>query len=774
MSFKVLLDDLGSSQSGVGYHKDITTIVALRASNEHTRVTAIQLSGYATAGDGGGGEFVWSPGSTAADDGGGVIKPSSVSGAGRWIRIVRGHLFAPDFGLIAGDPTAASANSLQLDAMIAALPSAGGRIHVPPGYYYLGRSLRITKPLILEGSGGGLNAVTTFKLPAAASIVVDSNASAPQNIGGQFSDLRNFAVEGTIPPKWQANHAYNAGNVVTNPYPIAGFTNLVYVAQNSGTSGNTTPAFTVRAAIGYTTEGQTFSDGTVTWKAVSSPGIWFKAQAYMSNIYVNSCPGDGFYGYGYIQVAPATNCSNFKMVDCRAQLNLGRGLYLEGTDAQAGNVITLLAQANWGGGIYDNSDVGNTYLACLCEANGPNFWGANLSTSLFNGAVTVPTPANRNGFFYALQTPGTTGNAEPAWPVVVGQTVNDGTAVWVCAGTFADGQAYRNRNTGLNCSVFLGCYEEPDQQFSDLYAHGAWLGALGGFFTPASTMWRLSHRDFTSGMKYVSGPGITPAIKAEIGNPVVASAFGFNTADGTHDYTLVLSSDLHYWQLLAAGSFAALALGTEDSDEGRGAAVFPTGLYVGSKNTYPKRWQLTTLPIDQIGAPPSSSAGTLGDIVFQRYTPANLGGSQGFPSAWVCTKSAPGATWDELYFDRRRYLFDVSLNPVGNPFVIALVLGTTRRLTIRNNGGGATKQAIQLPTAVAGDQHKYEFVVTDSGGIRILAQNNSSKIRLPGSDSSAGGYIESTQLGAKITLEPIGPSDPIWYATYIQGTWTAA
>lgn len=43
--------------------------------------------GYAAAGDGGGGVFIWDAASAAADDGGMVILPTGHTGAGRWVRV---------------------------------------------------------------------------------------------------------------------------------------------------------------------------------------------------------------------------------------------------------------------------------------------------------------------------------------------------------------------------------------------------------------------------------------------------------------------------------------------------------------------------------------------------------------------------------------------------------------------------------------------------------------------------------------------------------------
>ncbi len=53
----------------------------------------VQMTGYYTPGDGGGGSFCWNATSTAPDDGGLYILPTGHVGAGRWQRIVEGDVY---------------------------------------------------------------------------------------------------------------------------------------------------------------------------------------------------------------------------------------------------------------------------------------------------------------------------------------------------------------------------------------------------------------------------------------------------------------------------------------------------------------------------------------------------------------------------------------------------------------------------------------------------------------------------------------------------------
>ena len=57
-------------------------------------------------------------------------------------------------------------------------------------------------------------------------------------------------------------------------------------------------------------------------------------------------------------------------------------------------------------------------------------WAASTAKVLTNYVI----PATSNGFRYECTTAGTTDSVEPIWPLKVGETVTDGTAVWTCRG----------------------------------------------------------------------------------------------------------------------------------------------------------------------------------------------------------------------------------------------------------------------------------------------------------------------------------------------------
>lgn len=72
------------SSVGSSTVQSVANIAALRLISSST-ISSAQTHGYTTVGDGGSNLFVWSSASTAADNSINVIKPTAVSGAGRWL-----------------------------------------------------------------------------------------------------------------------------------------------------------------------------------------------------------------------------------------------------------------------------------------------------------------------------------------------------------------------------------------------------------------------------------------------------------------------------------------------------------------------------------------------------------------------------------------------------------------------------------------------------------------------------------------------------------------
>lgn len=101
------------SSIGGGDYKVLTfdTIADLKLKIGSQKEPTAQTSGYYAAGDGGGNSFYWDGTSSAVDNGGTIIKPTFVSGAGRWLALNKYSFSVEQFGAY-GDGVADDTNAL--------------------------------------------------------------------------------------------------------------------------------------------------------------------------------------------------------------------------------------------------------------------------------------------------------------------------------------------------------------------------------------------------------------------------------------------------------------------------------------------------------------------------------------------------------------------------------------------------------------------------------------------------------------------------------------
>ena len=114
----------------------------------------INVLGYYTKGDGGGGLFYWDSVSTEADNSGTIIQATGVT-TGRWKRVISGNLNIKWFG--------AKGDNIQDDTdYINKALSLGGGISFPKSTYKITNSLNYTgtKSIFIDGGGATLNCVT--------------------------------------------------------------------------------------------------------------------------------------------------------------------------------------------------------------------------------------------------------------------------------------------------------------------------------------------------------------------------------------------------------------------------------------------------------------------------------------------------------------------------------------------------------------------------------------------------------------------------------------
>lgn len=117
----------------------VENIAALRATSfsDAPDKKSVYVRGYYTAGDGGGGNFYWSDTATAADNGGTIIKATSIT-TGRWKRIITGDVDFKMFGA-RGDSVSDDSDPVQraIDAFQEGIINSGAHFIFSKGRYLI-------------------------------------------------------------------------------------------------------------------------------------------------------------------------------------------------------------------------------------------------------------------------------------------------------------------------------------------------------------------------------------------------------------------------------------------------------------------------------------------------------------------------------------------------------------------------------------------------------------------------------------------------------------
>lgn len=302
-----------------------------------------------------------------------------------------------DFG---GDASGVGANDAAFAAALASVTAnpngayrGGPRLFFPPGKYRFDDSIQLKKTVILEGCGTGQE-------------------------GGQATVLQ-FPVDthGIIV------HRYNTiGDTVESPTTTAGDASIIRNMQIRGTKTGT---------VGH--------------------GIWLRARATVEQVYVQDFAENGIHvvaasgGGGSFE----GNANNFHITYCRINGCNRHGLYIDGTDANAGVVTHLDCSGNGGWGVYDSSFLGNLYLGCHTNNN------AMKCRVYHNGAYWIcgkantgiaPGTDNRYWYWYAS-------GAAPSLPYY---------PAWDIATAYNEGGSYKTDNINQQ-TVFVACYAEGSQ-----------------------------------------------------------------------------------------------------------------------------------------------------------------------------------------------------------------------------------------------------------------------------------------------------------------------
>lgn len=160
-------------------------------------------------------------------------------------------------------------------------------------------------------------------------------------------------------------------------------------------------------------------------------GVVMFAPMALRDVYIEGFGGDGIHIQAGASERSGTNADAWQIYNCRVELCSGNGLFLQGSDANAGCAIGLQCSDNGGWAIRDISQVGNTFIACLSHENGRDQNGNPLVPRLAFQAVApdASSPIPRSLFLNCYSE----GHSEIDAPNIVlgGYMEIKGNAVWL-------------------------------------------------------------------------------------------------------------------------------------------------------------------------------------------------------------------------------------------------------------------------------------------------------------------------------------------------------
>jgi len=326
-------------------------------------VTAIDLLGYRSPGDGGGGRFSWIAGSlptgapTPARGSVFVAAASGSSGAGYWKR----------------DITDNTVNVVWFDVQTSTSASAA------------------TSTIRTNNSNGIDDAIET------GYFLLHNTATFPH---GNSKNTFKIYVPGN-------KYSYYVANSITLERGIEFYGDNTYwgnqteIRTPEGSSGmiiKAAPYFiqTVTVHDLALVYGDVLNDPTYETEDGSVHGIDASTIVYLENVTARGYPGDGFHLYATKTTENASVDVSFsRIMNCRSVHNSRHGFYIGGADANGCTVQNTEARLNKVFGYYESSAFGNHYVAAASQNNGP---GADTSNTTVGGGYYIAGSSNKSSF----------------------------------------------------------------------------------------------------------------------------------------------------------------------------------------------------------------------------------------------------------------------------------------------------------------------------------------------------------------------------------------
>lgn len=426
------------------------------------------------------------------------------------------------------------------------------------------------------------------------------------------------------------------------------------IVHNTDTIGATTEATPTGGANGSVVEGLELKSGGGTIANIADDtmghGIWLRARAELRHVSVYDFPGHGVKilanQLGGSSIKGNANAWRMDVVRCAG--NHLSGVYVNGSDANAGYGTLIDANNNGRWGIEDASFLGNSWVGCHESANGGNGTGEN------SGASCV---ADYNGSSYLLNVDASEADAVATQPGtdksvwIEDSGLTQGVA-WTGSdpeGTFHHGGGYKS--TGPNArTVFIGCYTEPGKG-SQFKKPTVWIGGHETFDTHGShggfapdvnkTRMRGSYELSNLDSQWPIEPGRPASLQLNWNTASLMQLLvDGDSGDGLR--LAVWQDSIGMWGVEhSSGGKSAMRYSTTLTTRsyGRpsvdpGMVAFEDGFFLGQYDNARHMWNDT--------AAPTNGNHARGEIRWNRDQ--STGGCLG----WVCTASGSPGTWAEI------------------------------------------------------------------------------------------------------------------------------
>jgi hypothetical protein len=619
----------------------ISTIAQLRGANYHS-VGARKISstdkiyatllGYYSINDGGGGQFFWSDTSTVADDGGIYIKPTSVSGAGRWIR-----QFNPAdpinvlwFGFKADNTTD---NYPMWVKMYGYLVTNRIKQMAGSSYDYYAQ----LHAIYFSPNENYYRFYHTIRLE------YNMNINGASSYDHNWSSKLMFPADsvGIIiswPDQLSAGHG-TSGTIVKN---------IFLFAQNPvGNYDTTAHAFKINAPVNF------------------------------ENVGIDNFGGNGFDLDQTLPVTSSSDLSYFNMCNASRCWN---GLFVKGGDANqlVFNLCNFSVNRKWG--VYDVGFLGNTYLGCHTSANGETAGQKTFIIHRVGGVgIHYQYAAKHDGF---LNIPGESAGWQNDWFFI-------GDSTQFIFGGVADYNASTYYWTGggfyLETGSLYNCYTEQGAQLSSYLGNYAFSigGDHGAGFRTKSPILSATAGDF-----------LMPMGGFSIGN--IANKYTRHDSTGFYIYELpgngfALKYNSGYklgaFQDLGSGEQAAfITTGNTNAASWNRNEIAPA-TYMSLRGYYSASFDDASKLRKTIfgSTTPTSGTWTVGDFVM------NNNPSTGSALGWRCISSGTPGTWNTVAFSAGTYVDTIYRVP-GKDSIFYKINGITRAIkdSVGTGGGGGS------------------------------------------------------------------------------------